>query len=334
MPTDMESLKQVLIAFRHKDPNQNNKKDEIPLGFLGPWELKFLSSAFGVVANDYNIYLADDGTVHFWPDEDSFFELAAWLKELYAEGLLDPDGFYTSDVLRRSTDSKAPETYGVFFAPSPMNIVTYDQASDYVILAPLESGGQQIYRDLCGTLTRGTFAITSACSDPAALLQWVDILYTEEGAIEAMLGKEGDMYIINDDNQWQWKGGIDKVTSSQLYELSIYDSGEMPWLFPQEFYTRYAEQSVSRLTQEMADFAVYLKEPFPTYYTLTLEESAQLRPLQNELGCYVDESLAQFVMGEKELNDESIAQFRQTLREKGMQEMIDFWQRVAARIQE
>lgn len=192
MPTDMESLKQVLIAFRDKDPNQNNKKDEIPLGFLGPWELKFLSSAFGVVANDYNIYLADDGTVHFWPDEDSFFELAAWLKELYAEGLLDPDGFYTSDVLRRSTDSKAPETYGVFFAPSPMNIVTYDQASDYVILAPLESGGQQIYRDLCGTLTRGTFAITSACSDPAALLQWVDILYTEEGAIEAMLGKEGD----------------------------------------------------------------------------------------------------------------------------------------------
>ena len=209
-----------------------------------------------------------------------------------------------------------------------------DRASDYVILAPLESGGQQIYRDLCGTLTRGTFAITSACSDPAALLQWVDILYTEEGAIEAMLGKEGDMYIINDDNQWQWKGGIDKVTSSQLYELSIYDSGEMPWLFPQEFYTRYAEQSVSRLTQEMADFAVYLKEPFPTYYTLTLEESAQLRPLQNELGRYVDESLAQFVMGEKEMNDESIAQFRQTLREKGMQEMIDFWQRVAARIQE
>ena len=74
MPTDRESLKQ--------DPNQNNKKDEIPLGFLGPWELKFLSSAFGVVVNDYNIYLAEDGTVHFWPDEDSFFELAAWLKEL------------------------------------------------------------------------------------------------------------------------------------------------------------------------------------------------------------------------------------------------------------
>ena len=39
-------------------------------------------------------------------------------------------------------------------------------------------------------------------------------------------------------------------------------------------------------------------------------------------------------MGEKELNYENIAQFRQTLREKGMQEMIDFWQRVAARSQE
>lgn len=334
MPTDRESLKQVLIAFRDKDPNQNNKKDEIPLGFLGPWELKFLSSAFGVVVNDYNIYLAEDGTVHFWPDEDSFFELAAWLKELYAEGLLDPNGFYTSDVLRRSTDSKSPETYGVFFAPSPLNIVTYDQATDYTILAPLAYEGQQIYRDLCGTLTRGTFAITSACSDPAALLQWVDILYTEEGAIEAMLGKEGDMYIINEDNQWQWKGGVDKVTSSQLYELSIYDSGEMPWLFPQDFYSRYAEQSVTRMTQEMADFAVYLKEPFPTTYTLTLEENAELRPLQSDLGRCVDESLARFVLGETDLNDDTIAEFRQTIREKGMQEMIDFWQRVALRTQE
>ena len=84
----------------------------------------------------------------------------------------------------------------------------------------------------------------------------------------------------------------------------------------------------------MADFAVYLKEPFPTSYTLTLEESAQLRPLQSELGRYVDESLARFVLGEAELNDESIAQFRQTIREKGMQEMIDFWQNVAARTQE
>ena len=119
MPSDQESLKQVLIAFRDKDPNQNNKKDEIPLGFLGPWELKFLSSAFGVVANDYNIYLADDGTVHFWPDEDSFFELAAWLKELYAEGLLDPNGFYTSDVLRRSGQQVSRNLRRIFRPQSP-----------------------------------------------------------------------------------------------------------------------------------------------------------------------------------------------------------------------
>ena len=80
--------------------------------------------------------------------------------------------------------------------------------------------------------------------------------------------------------------------------------------------------------------AVYLKEPFPTTYTLTLEESAELRPLQSDLGRYVDESLARFVLGETDLNDDTIAEFRQTIREKGMQEMIDFWQRVALRTQE
>ena len=65
-----------------------------------------------------------------------------------------------------------------------------------------------------------------------------------------------------------------------------------------------------------------------------MEESAELRPLQSDLGRYVDESLARFVLGETDLNDDTIAEFRQTIREKGMQEMIDFWQRVALRTQE
>lgn len=333
MPSDLESLKEVLVAFRDRDPNKNGKQDEIPLAYLGAWDLKFLSSAFGVVVNDYNIYLDEDGKARFWPMEDSFAEFISFFRELYAEKLIDPNGFTTVDLLRRNTDEDAVVTYGVLLSPSPLNLLTYEQSKSYTVLAPLEHEGERIYRDLSGNLTRGTFAISSSCSDPAALLRWVDVLYTEEGAIEAMLGKEGDYYIVNDDGKWQWKGGLDSISATELYDLSVYDSGEMPWLFPEAFYSRYADETIQRMTKEMEDFSAYLRSPFPAY-TLTAEESAHALALQNELGRYVDESVARFVIGETDWNEETLAAFRMELDEKGAQDMIDFWQSVADRLQQ
>ncbi|MEG1471075.1 MAG: hypothetical protein RSD76_01410 [Clostridia bacterium] len=329
MPTDMASLRDVLTAFLTRDPNGNGKQDEIPLAFLGPWELKLFSHAYGVVANDYNIYLDDTSTVHFWPNEDSFFELAATMHDFFANKLLDPEGFRTADTLRRVTDEKATLRFGAFFAPTPVSLVPFKMAADYAIVEPFVYEGKQVYRDLIGPVTRGTFAITSACQDPAALLQWVDVLYTEEGAIEAMLGIEGESYIIDEDGFWQWKGGLESMNSTMLNELSLYDTGEMPWLFPHDFYNRYAEETVRRVNGELTKLIPFVKQPTPPY-TLTLEQRAELLPLQDELGAYVDQSFACFVLGKTELNEETIAAFKEGLKQRGMDQMIAFWQAVSA----
>lgn len=331
MPTDMESLRNVLTAFRDRDPNGNGKKDEIPMLFLGPWELKFFGHAWGVTANDYNIYLDDQGQVHYWPQEDSFFEMAQTLRELYADGLLDPDGFVTADTLRRVTDSKAAVTYGAFFAPSPISLLTYGTSSEsYTVMGPFEYEGKKVYRDLVGPITRGTFAITSACEDPAALLRWVDVLYTEEGAIEAMVGVEGESYYFREDGRWDWVGGVETLGVSGLSQLTIYDTGDMPWLFPLEFNNRYYEDNVERMNAELAQLCQYAVQPFPTY-TLTTEENAYVGQLQMQLGRYVDEMLARMVLGEVEINQETRVAFQEGLAERGVEEMIAFWQEIAQR---
>ncbi len=328
-PTDWESLREVLTAFRDRDPNGNGKRDEIPFAFLGPWELKFFSHAWGVAANDYNIYLDEAGQVHYWPAEESFWEMALALREFYQEGLLDPDGFITADALRRITDEDAEAVYGVFFAPTPVNQVPYDMSDDYALLEPLVYEEKQIYRDLCGEVTRGTFAITSACEDPAALLAWVDVLYTEEGAIAALAGTEGEDYVVGEDGSWTWKGGLEAMTASTLSELSVYDTGDMPWLFPDAFYDRYDEDNVQRVNGELRKLNACVVEPFPVY-TLTEEESARALELQSQLGPYVDETLARVVLGE--LDADEAQTFVEGLEERGMQEMIDLWQSVAGRL--
>lgn len=330
MPTDMESLREVLTAFRDKDPNANGKKDEIPFAFLGPWELKLFSHAYGVVVNDYNVYVDDAGQVHYWPDEDSFWELAVTLRDWYADGLFDPNGFTTADALRRITDDKAVNTYGAFFAPTPVSLVTYDMSRDFVLLEPLGFEGGQVYRDLFGQVARGAFAITFACDDPAALLRWVDVLYTEEGAIEAMVGVQGEDYVVDEDGGWNWKGGVEAMTTSILSELSVYDTGDMPWLFPQEFYNRYSEENVRRVNEELAKLDALVKKPFPTY-TLTQEESAQAAQWQSELGPYVDETLARVVLGQQEADEAAREAFLEGLSQRGMESMTAFWQSVAER---
>ena len=179
-------------------------------------------------------------------------------------------------------------------------------------------------------LSPGTFAITSACEDPAALLQWVDVLYSEEGAIEAMAGIEGENYYYNEDGTWDWVGGAEALGVSGLSELTIYDTGDMPWLFPLDFNNRYYEANVGRLNDELAALSEYAVQPFPTY-TLTTEENAYVGQLQMELGRYVDETLARMVLGEVEINDETKAAFLDGLTERGVDDMIAFWQQIAQR---
>lgn len=330
MPVDVSSLHEVLVAFRDRDPNGNGKKDEIPFAFLGPWELKFLSHAWGVAANDYNIYLDEADQVHYWPQEDSFIELAKTMRDWFAEGLLDPAGFTTVDTLRRVTDSQAAVPFGVMLAPTPVNLVPYSASEQYVLLEPLMYDGRQIYRDLFGQITRGTFAITSACEDPSALLRWVDVLYTEEGAIEAMAGVEGESYEVDeDDGSWDWIGGVENMTMDDINTLTVYDSGDMPWMFPDAFYNRYAEDAVREVNLSMERLNQFVVQPFPASVTLTAEESAYAAALQQELGAYVDISLARFVLGEVPINDETIAAFREGLSQRGMEDMIAFWQEMA-----
>lgn len=331
-PTDLASLADVLRAFKTGDPNQNGKADEIPFSFLGPWDLKFLAHAVGLVANDYNIYLDAAGTVRFMPEDERYLTLLRWLKSAYAEQLLDQTGFSTADALRTVSDEKAAATYGLFFGPNPMNLLPYETARQYRLLMPLRYEGAQVYRDLNGPLTKGTFAITSSCADPAALLRWVDVLYTADGAAEAMAGKAGEDYLLTGDGSWTYAGDMQQNADYVMYGLSVYDTGEMPWLFPQAFYNRYQNEDIARVNGELAALQQVTGSPFPAC-VLSAAEADKIAPVQAALGRYVDESLARFVLGEWNIEDAAaVAAYRAGLVENGSETLKAFWQGIADRL--
>lgn len=324
-PTTAEELTEVLRAFRDDDPNRNGKLDEVPLSFVSMWDLKFLAHAFGIISNDYYIYVDESGKVQETltvPQQRDFLE---WLHMLWEEELIDHYGFRTSYAARQITDSNATITYGMMLAPTPLSVVPSSALNQYELLMPLTYDGKQAYRDLCGDVIRGTFAITSACKDPAALLQWVDYLYTEEGYRLAQSGEENVDYLWNDDNTWSWMMDDQTVATSVLPQVNMTEGGYLPCWSSEAFQLAYAETQAHKALVSIQALKQVSVEPYPLVY-LTEAQQARIDELQLALSRYVESTMAWFVAGDLELNDDNWNAFCQKVEELGLTEMMGIWQ--------
>ena len=328
MPTTAQELVDVLTAIQTRDPNRNGKADEIPMGFLGPFDLKFLAHAFGLICNDYNIFVDENQQVKFMPLEDNFRLFVTWCRDLYETGLLDKNGFTITDQMRTVTDSNATATYGAIITNMAAELFSVSWAENYEILMPLSYNGTQVYRDFSGAVIRGTFAITSACREPEKMLQWVDYLYTEEGAVLASIGQEDMDYLVDGDGTWRFVETVQNHYDLFRANTLIEGGAVYPGVLAQDFQRRMSGSTmVQNILSQQTAFDEFVKLPFP-YYTLTEEQENKITPMQNQIGYYVDMKIARWVLGEEEISDESFAAFEQTLNEMGVQDFIDFWQDV------
>ena len=323
-PTTAGELTEVLRAFKTGDPNGNYQQDEIPLTFLGMWELRFLAHAFGIIDNDYYITVKD-GTVVSSLTTDENRAFLAWLHQLWEEGLLDPNGFTNTDTLRQITDENKTIPYGLIMSASPLTILPQKAISQYSVLDPLEYNGKQVYRDLAGDLIRGTFAITSACAQPEKLVEWVNILYTEAGSRMAYYGVEGDEYQWNEEGLWEWNTSLENVADEILPKHTISEGGVAPTYIDSDFQAQYMDETTRTIVNGMIGLKQYSVIPYPQV-TLSAEDEARVAEIQNDLSRYAERAMARFVTGDIELTDENWDLFCRTVNEKGLQEMIGIWQ--------
>ena len=323
-PESPEELMQVLLAFKDNDPNQNGRRDEKPLSFIGPYDLKYLTQGFGLVANDFNMF-ERDGQAMFLPLEPGFEDYVKWLVSLRQQGLMDRDSFYTADALRLVQDAKGVQTYGAFLAPLPSSFLPTEWAQDYVVVAPFAHQGQRLWRSAVGRATPGTFALTTACSEPERMLEWVDYLYTQEGATLATNGLEGVDYLVDGDGTWR----MTDVAQQQgfLAESTISTGAVPPGVSNQGFQARSGQVLVQHVTSELEKVAKYAADPFPPF-SLTAQQEAEVGPMQQRIGKYVDEAIARFALGEWEATEAQFATFRAELEALGVAEFTAFWQRV------
>ncbi len=326
MPTTAEELTDVLRAFKEMDVNGNgNPNDETPLGFLGPYDLKYLAHAYGMICNEYNIYVDESGTVRYMPLDENYPEYIRWLREMYREGLLDEDGFSQTDSMRTVSSASDPVEYGILMAPMITTLLPSDWLEEYVALPALTWEGKAVYRDFGGGLLRGTFAVTSACGNVPEVLRWVDTLYTEEGSILASVGKRNVDYVVDGDGTWR----LSESASSDSYHTvnnSISSGAAHPGYSADAFQARYNDSGLARMMTMLKEFGTSCVRPYPYVY-LTREESEKAASLQSALGLLVDMQMARWVLGEEETDDAHFEAFETELKQAGLDEFLALWQK-------
>ncbi|WP_079912739.1 ABC transporter substrate-binding protein [Paenibacillus sp. 32352] len=193
MPTTTKELKEVLIAFKTKDPNGNGKADEIPLSFInkpGAEDLAFLFGSFGLGENPDHAVVSNEGKVIFTPAQKDYKEAVSFIHELYQEGLIDVEA-YTQDwstYLAKGKDQK----YGLYFSWDKANI---SGANDhYEVMPPLAgpNGEVNVTRTNALGLARGKMVITSANKNVETTAKWVDQLYDPIQSVQNNWGTYGD----------------------------------------------------------------------------------------------------------------------------------------------
>ncbi|MDR1569729.1 MAG: extracellular solute-binding protein [Oscillospiraceae bacterium] len=334
MPADADALEETLRAFKSGDPNLNGKSDEIPLSFVGPWEARFFLHAFGLTPNDYNIMMSlnnetNEARVIFAPFDDRYALFVEWLIDLNKVGLLDEDAFRQGQSQRQTIISEEDTaTIGCFVSVAPYMLTKLEVADQYAVLPPLISDEKQAYRRLATGVSRGAFAITSACGDPGSLLEWADLLYTEEGGRLAAAGVDTVDYRWLGGGTWEWI--TDEMTTIDilLRDRVIRTDTITPGLDPADFQRRTDLAIEARVRREGDAIRDLLVQPFPVYWPSDMAREAEIAELQRALGQAVDEGIARFITGETTYSDETWRAFQEELRATGADRLTELFQSI------
>lgn len=193
-PTDVDSLYQVLKAFKEQDANGNgNPNDEIPL--MGSQRLSMGGALIDWLINLFVYYnrgaafnVSDDGKLSTFYTSDEYREALKFVHKLYKEGLINDLAFTATatELKQYYTPKNGTTICGIILAHLSSYIV---QGSELMYeYEPLDLYKYVIYNKPSPSV--GTF-ITESCQNVDKAFEMMMLLSTEEGTRRMRYGEKG-----------------------------------------------------------------------------------------------------------------------------------------------
>lgn len=333
VPTTVDELYEVLVAFKEQDANGNgDSTDEIPLVSCNMWGtshplMDTLANAFSLKVNEmYKDPQTDKVT--YWTeynDGKNFIEYVETMSKWYAEGLIDPE-FVSQDSASNSAKITSDKA-GMFFC-FPDNVINYKTSlkttlSDggyadpelveiYGLTPIIGVDGKPYYND--NAMVRYAHTNEGNCVTTAAvdngtidkLLELLDFMYTEEGSELQNWGVDGVSYTIDADGKHVWTELVtndpEYSFSDAVFKYALPTWGRWPKWMSYEAWSamNLADSDAKRLHENytLADTGLLLPNML-----LTAEESETYTQIMTDVNTAVSEVFLSVITGTKTIDD-------------------------------
>jgi putative aldouronate transport system substrate-binding protein len=328
-PETTDELYSVLVAFRDKDPNGNQKKDEIPLA-ADLNGVNYIANSFGL-----ELWLTDgfqaDGNGKIFADWTSprYKEFLTYMNKLYAEGLLDHN--YAKAKSADFTQYVSNDKVGIvdfwttfsriFSGASPLN--EGDNSGNvpvFVPMPPVKGPHGDRYNLIRLSTPTGTMAITSQSKNKELAFKWIDFLFNSPQVLDLTYwGIEGVTY-RNDNGQ---KTKIESPGQDWGQNLLKLGGGQQPFA-QQQSMIDWKQRYPDWVWDYDAKIQPYYKMPSVVDVAFTAQEQEDLKMIQTDMKTYNDEMQAKFINGTEPLAN--FDKYAQALKSMGIDKVIQIYQ--------
>ena len=303
--------------------------------YLSPkgYELLFMQ-VFDVAAG---MYMDESGTVKYGQIQPAFKEYLELMNDWYSKGYIKNDFIaITENDLRADFDSKKT----AMIAESTDLILTRAKLQGYEFSAlpyPRMEEGQQIhFQSQSSPYNRaGTneWVVSTSSKHPEVAVQFLNYLYTEEGAMLANYGIEGKSYeMVEGKPQFTDymlnNPDIDGTAAQNMLKLHAAPKLSDP--------DQICNPNVVRDEESLAIRTIWADDPnvdgdyvLPSL-TFSLNDSSAISEIMTEVNTYVDEMVLKFITGATPLSE--FDNFVQKVEAMGIQEAVDIHQQAYDRM--
>ncbi len=340
VPTTLDELYEVLVAFKTKDPNGNGKADEIPLSLSEMPNILSLMRLFGYMYGDDGMFLdPDKNQILFVPSTPEFKQYLEYFNRLYKEGLLDSESFTQKPDQITSKNGGEVTTVGAFLTNSPVLLapglsakaksddLTIDEnqrKSDYTFIVLTAPNGKK-YAAGGSVVSTGRAAITKKAENPEIIVRWLDYFYSKEGGEEMWAGLKDEDYKIENDRIVFLKSDGSVATGAEAGDVRKYATlqpgGRIPHLVP-ETIINLLDFDLKKLKEPLAPYA---QPALPSFF-FAPEDLKRISAMSADIGPYIEQFAAKAITGQINL-DAEWDQFQSTLKRMGSDDLLMQYQK-------
>ena len=350
VPTTWGEFKTVLMAFRDGDPNGNGDTgDEFPFDFLGSGFSQYhpvmLLGSTGIQLTQFfqDGFFAEDGVVKNAFADERYKELVLFLKDLYAEGLINPETWtndystYQSVARGSGKVAKVGATWGWEITDR----AGLELADQYVPFGPLKVSADdprepRVEYDSVGlNYDKNRVAMSALSKNKEAALRFIDTLYDPEFGLQILWGgmndidqairKEADgSYTILPPNREGMDWGTWKWTMTWADGGPIYVSDDMVVELGQDMKDVLGQRAIYQPYVDVIDMKndVYIHN----FMKFTSDEMAEISILQADINSVTGPNFVAWVTGAQDIEAEWEGYLDMLLNTMGMARALEIRQ--------